>query len=159
MKLWSKVLQIFLLFSLYFSSLNLKYLKLTKMNIMRFAMKLFNCIMCILLWMVVRLPFTSDVDTQCEVLNFVPVHLCYSFLYIWYRGQTHKATKEEKCKISIIKGQMVLDKAIKPHKTMKHYISYMYVQMHCHSWKSSSLGHSKFRNYDPITTTRDTSYQ
>ena len=41
MKLWSKVLQIFLLFSLYFSSLNLKYLKLTKMDITRFAMKLF----------------------------------------------------------------------------------------------------------------------
>ena len=36
-----KVLQIFLLFSLYFSSLNLKYLKLTKMDITRFAMKLF----------------------------------------------------------------------------------------------------------------------
>ena len=40
LKLWSKVLQIFL-FSLYFSSLNLKYLKLTKMDITRFAMKLF----------------------------------------------------------------------------------------------------------------------
>ena len=38
MKLWSKVLQIFLLFSLYFSSLNLK---LTKMELTRFAMKLF----------------------------------------------------------------------------------------------------------------------
>ena len=33
----------FLLFSLYFSSLNLKYLKLTKMDITRFAMKLFTC--------------------------------------------------------------------------------------------------------------------
>ena len=33
----------FLLFSLYFSSLNLKYLKLTKMDITRFAMKLFIC--------------------------------------------------------------------------------------------------------------------
>ena len=43
LKLWSKVLQIFLLFSLYFSSLNLKYLKLTKMDITRFAMKLFIC--------------------------------------------------------------------------------------------------------------------
>ena len=43
LKLWSKVLQIFLLFSLYFSSLNLKYLKLTKMDISRFAMKLFTC--------------------------------------------------------------------------------------------------------------------
>ena len=42
MKLWSKVLQIFL-FSLYFSSLSLKYLKLTKMDITRFAMKLFKC--------------------------------------------------------------------------------------------------------------------
>ena len=42
MKLWSKVLQIFLLFSLYFSSLNLKYLKLTKMDITHFAMKLFK---------------------------------------------------------------------------------------------------------------------
>ena len=41
MKLWSKVLQIFLLFSLYFSSLNLRYLKLTKMDITRFAMNLF----------------------------------------------------------------------------------------------------------------------
>ena len=41
LKLWSKVLQIFLLLSLYFSSLNLKYLKLTKMDITRFAMKLF----------------------------------------------------------------------------------------------------------------------
>ena len=40
LKLWSKVLQIFL-FSLYFSSLNLKYLKLTKMELSRFAMKLF----------------------------------------------------------------------------------------------------------------------
>ena len=29
------------LFSLYFSSLNLKYLKLTKMDVTRFAMKLF----------------------------------------------------------------------------------------------------------------------
>ena len=41
---WSydqKVLQIFLLLSLYFSSLNLKYLKLTKMELTRFAMKLF----------------------------------------------------------------------------------------------------------------------
>ena len=43
---WSydkKVLQIFLLFSLYmyFSSLNLKHLKLTKMELTRFAMKLF----------------------------------------------------------------------------------------------------------------------
>ena len=40
---WSydqKVLHIFLLFSLYFSSLNLKYLKLTKMELTRFAMKL-----------------------------------------------------------------------------------------------------------------------
>ena len=35
-----KILQIFL-FSLYFSSLNLKYLKLTKMDLTRFAMKLF----------------------------------------------------------------------------------------------------------------------
>ena len=43
LKLWSKVLQIFLLFSLYFSSLNLKYLKLIKMDITRFAMKLFTC--------------------------------------------------------------------------------------------------------------------
>ena len=34
-------LQIFVLFSLYFSSLNLKYLKLTKMELSRFAMKLF----------------------------------------------------------------------------------------------------------------------
>ena len=41
LKLWSKVLHIFLLFSLYFSSLNLKYLKLTKMDITRFAMNLF----------------------------------------------------------------------------------------------------------------------
>ena len=32
---------IMFLFSLYFSSLNLKYLKLTKMNITSFAMKLF----------------------------------------------------------------------------------------------------------------------
>ena len=39
LKLW---LQIFLLFSLYFSSLNLKYLKLTKMELTRFAMKLFK---------------------------------------------------------------------------------------------------------------------
>ena len=31
------------LFSLYFSSLNLKYVKLTKMNLTRFAMKLFKC--------------------------------------------------------------------------------------------------------------------
>ena len=43
MKLWSKVLQMFL-FSLYFSSLNLKYLKLTKMELSRFAMKLFKCV-------------------------------------------------------------------------------------------------------------------
>ena len=44
LKLWSKVLQIFLLhvFSLYFRSLNLKYLKLTKMELTRFAMKLFT---------------------------------------------------------------------------------------------------------------------
>ena len=41
LKLWSKVLHIFLLFSLYFSSLNLKYLKLTKMDITHVAMKLF----------------------------------------------------------------------------------------------------------------------
>ena len=41
LKLWSKVLHIFLLFYLYFSNLNLKYLKLTKMDITRFAMKLF----------------------------------------------------------------------------------------------------------------------
>ena len=40
LKLWSKVSQIVLLFSLYFSSLNLKYLKLAKMDITRFAMKL-----------------------------------------------------------------------------------------------------------------------
>ena len=39
-----KSITIFLLFSLYFSSLNLKYLKLKKMVIMRFAMKLFNCL-------------------------------------------------------------------------------------------------------------------
>ena len=31
----------FLLFSLYFSFLNLKYLKVTKMDLVRFAMKLF----------------------------------------------------------------------------------------------------------------------
>ena len=43
MKLLSKVLQVFLLFSLYFSSVNLKYLKLTKMELTRFAMKLFTC--------------------------------------------------------------------------------------------------------------------
>ena len=42
LKLWSKVLHIILLFSLYFNSLNLKYLKFTKMDITRFAMKLFN---------------------------------------------------------------------------------------------------------------------
>ena len=35
------ILQIFLLFYWYFSSLNLKYLKLTKMELTRFAMKLF----------------------------------------------------------------------------------------------------------------------
>ena len=40
LKLLSKVLPIFLLFSLYFSSVNLKYLKLTKMELTRFAMKL-----------------------------------------------------------------------------------------------------------------------
>ena len=34
---------IFLLFSLYFSSLNLKYLKLIKMELTRSAMKLFIC--------------------------------------------------------------------------------------------------------------------
>ena len=34
----------FLLFSIYFSSLNLKYLKLTKIELTRFAMKLFNII-------------------------------------------------------------------------------------------------------------------
>ena len=39
-KLWSNILQIFLLFSLYFSSLNLKYLKFTKMDFTRFATKL-----------------------------------------------------------------------------------------------------------------------
>ena len=38
----SKVLQVFLLLSLYFSSLNLKYLKLTKMVITRFAVKLYS---------------------------------------------------------------------------------------------------------------------
>ena len=32
----------FLLFSLYFNSFNRKYLKLTEMDITRFAMKLFN---------------------------------------------------------------------------------------------------------------------
>ena len=37
LKLWSKVSQMFLLFSLYFSSFNCKYLKLTKMDITRFA--------------------------------------------------------------------------------------------------------------------------
>ena len=36
-----KVSHIVLLFSLYFSSFNCKYLKLTKMDITRFAMKLF----------------------------------------------------------------------------------------------------------------------
>ena len=35
LKLWSKLLEIFLLFSLYFSSLNLKYLKFTKMDLTR----------------------------------------------------------------------------------------------------------------------------
>ena len=47
---WSydqKYLQIFLLFSLYFSSLNLKYLKLTKMDITHFVMKLFILSTCI----------------------------------------------------------------------------------------------------------------
>ena len=43
LKLWSKVLQIFFLFSLYFRSLNLKHLKFTKMELSRFAMKLFIC--------------------------------------------------------------------------------------------------------------------
>ena len=43
LKLWSKVLQI-CLFSLYFSSLNLIYIKFTKMELTRFAMKLFICI-------------------------------------------------------------------------------------------------------------------
>ena len=42
LKLWSKVLQIFLLFFFIFSSFNLKYLKLTKMELTRFAMKLFK---------------------------------------------------------------------------------------------------------------------
>ena len=41
LKLWSKVLHILLLLSLYFSSLNLKYLKLSKLDLTRFAMKLF----------------------------------------------------------------------------------------------------------------------
>ena len=36
----SNVSRIFLLFSLYFSSLNLKYLKFSKMDITRFAMTL-----------------------------------------------------------------------------------------------------------------------
>ena len=40
-KLWLKVFQI--LFSLYFSSLNLKYLKLTKLDLTCFVMKLFTC--------------------------------------------------------------------------------------------------------------------
>ena len=42
LKLWSNVSQIFL-FSLYFSSFNRKYLKLTEMDITHFAMKLFIC--------------------------------------------------------------------------------------------------------------------
>ena len=33
----------FLIIFLYFSSLNLKYLKLTKMELTRFAMELFKC--------------------------------------------------------------------------------------------------------------------
>ena len=41
LKLWSKVLHIILIFTLYFSSLNLKYLKFIKMDLTRFAMKLF----------------------------------------------------------------------------------------------------------------------
>ena len=32
--------------------------------------------------------------------------------------------------------------------------SYMYVHMHCRSWETLSLGLSKFRNYDPLTTMR-----
>ena len=40
-KLWSKVIIIFLISFLYFSSLNLKYLELTKMDLTRFAMKLY----------------------------------------------------------------------------------------------------------------------
>ena len=51
-KLWSKVLQIFLLFSLYFSSLNLKYLKLIKMELTRFAMKLFICVDAIIRFLI-----------------------------------------------------------------------------------------------------------
>ena len=41
LKLWSKVAYIFLLFSLCLSSLNMKYLVLIKMDMTRFAMKLF----------------------------------------------------------------------------------------------------------------------
>ena len=56
LKLWFKILNIFFLFSLCFSSFNRKYLKLTEMDITHFAMKLFfyryefwmNCILFLL---------------------------------------------------------------------------------------------------------------
>ena len=50
-KLWSKVLQIFLLFSLYFSSLNLKF---TKMELSRFAMKLYTYTLFFYKYMYIR---------------------------------------------------------------------------------------------------------
>ena len=40
LKLWSKLLQIVLLFSLYFSTLDITYLKFPEMDITRFAIKL-----------------------------------------------------------------------------------------------------------------------
>ena len=51
----------FFLFSLYLSSLNLKYLKVTKMDITRFAIKLFN-IVC-------RLTLNKDVKPDVSTMQ------------------------------------------------------------------------------------------
>ena len=76
LKLWSKVSQIFLLFSVYVNSFKCKYLRLTKIYITRFAIKLF-----------IHFHFHYLVSVQyvrsCIVswsIRFVKIHYCMSIL-------------------------------------------------------------------------------
>ena len=65
-----EVLQMFLLFSLYFSSLNLKYLKFTKMELTRVAMKLFSHLQNILGVSQKEILYNCNVKWQFMMANY-----------------------------------------------------------------------------------------
>ena len=87
MKLWWKIWHIFLLFSLFFSSFNHKYLKFTKMDILFFEFKLFIC--CQLR---ARRALSQFNDVPLRTRRVLSLYKCYGYLApFWFSRKHHWA--------------------------------------------------------------------